>query len=307
MKRYDKKQLPLLPTIGFGLVLVWLLLPFVAVNYESTINQTNATTISVVEQSEAPVAEVLTYFEEVPISDLRPVNTDYVQPDTGNCPPTWEELVEYAIEYQHDTLSDDDFLNSIADIVLCVDSMEEKHIRDKVFSISTTEDYDFSLIAEGIQQTVDLYNSTSSKLCILAFQAEESENGIITAYFFLEKAKYAPEAFGQYVYVVVGGTVYESAYGNGSLNEGYLKPGIIVQVNGLAFNDEKGHTLKSYHFGSDECADPFYMPFQGPLTTTTTMLHVTYKQPVGWMVLDNEGTPDFDTPILAPLPCDLPD
>lgn len=305
MKHYQN-QLPILPAIGFVLVLVWLLLPFMAVSYECSI-QTNAPTISVVEQSEAPVAEVLTYSVEVPISNLQPVNLDHVQPDTANCTPTWEKLVEDAIEYRHVTRSDNDFLNSIADIVLCVDSMEEKHIRNKEFYISTTEDYDFSSIAEGLQQTVDLYNSTSSKLCILAFQAEESESGIITANFFLEKAKYAPEAFGQYAYVVVGGTVYESAYGNGSLNEGYLKPGIIVQVNGVAFNDEKGHTMKSYHFGSDECADPFYMPFQGPLTTTTTMLHVTYKQPVGWMVLDNEGTPDFEAPILAPIFCDLPD
>ena len=305
MKHYPNR-LPILPAIGFVLVLVWLLLPFMAVSYECSI-QTNAPTISVVEQSEAPVAEVLTYSVEVPISNLQPVNLDHVQPDTANCTPTWEKLVEDAIEYRHVTRSDNDFLNSIADIVLCVDSMEEKHIRNKEFYISTTEDYDFSSIAEGLQQTVDLYNSTSSKLCILAFQAEESESGIITANFFLEKAKYAPEAFGQYAYVVVGGTVYESAYGNGSLNEGYLKPGIIVQVNGVAFNDEKGHTMKSYHFGSDECADPFYMPFQGPLTTTTTMMHVTYKQPVGWMVLDNEGTPDFEAPILAPIFCDLPD
>lgn len=306
MKRYKKNQLPLLPAIGFVLVLAWLLTPFMAVSYECSI-RTNATTISVVEQSEAPVAEVLTYSVEVPITNLQPVNLDHVQPDTANCTPTWEKLVEDAIEYRHVTRSDDDFLNSIADIVLCVDSMEEKHIRNKEFSLSTTEDYDFSSIAEVLQQTVDLYNSAASKLCILAFQAEESESGIVNAHFFLEKAKYEPEAFGQYAYVIIGGTVYESAYGNGSLNEGYLKPGIIVQINGTAFNNENGHTLKSYCFSSAECADPFYMPFQGPITTTTTMLHVTYKQPVGWMVLDNEGTPNFDAPILAPLPCDLPD
>lgn len=306
MKHYNNKQLPLLPSIGFVLVLVYLLLPFVALHCEYS-RQAKAPTLSVVEQCEAPVAEVQTYSVEVPISSLQTVNLDHVQPDTANCTPTWEKLVEDAIEYQHVTRSDDDFLNSIAEIVLCVDSMEEKHIRNKLFAFHTTEEYDFPRIAEMLQQTVELYNSTASKLCILAFQAEESESGIVTAHFFLEKAKYAPEAFGQYAYVVVGGTVYESAYGNGSLNEGYLKPGIIVQINGMSFNDEEGRLLKSYHFGSDECADPFYMPFQGPLTTTTTMLHVTYKQPVGWMVLDNEGTPDFDAPILAPLPCNLPD
>lgn len=299
--KHSNNKLPILPYIGFVLVLVWLLLPFVALHCEYS-SQANAPTLSVVEQCEAPVAEVLTCSVEVPISSLQPVNLDYVQPDTVNCTPTWEELVEEAIEYRHVTRSDDDFLNSIAEIVLCVDSMEEKHIRNKEFSISTTEDYDFSRIAEALQQTVDLYNSAAYKLCILAFQAEENADGVVKIQFYLEKGKYEPEAFGQYAYVVVGGTVYESAYGNGSLNEGYLKPGIIVQLNGLSFNNEKGRTLESYCFSSTECATPFSMPLQGPLTTTTTMLHVTYKQPVGWMVLDN-----FDAPILAPLPCDLPD
>ena len=305
MKHYNNKQLPLLPSIGFVLVLVYLLLPFVALHCEYS-SQAKAPTLSVVEQCEAPVAEVQTYSVEVPSSSLQTVNLDHVQPDTANCTPTWEKLVEDAIEYRHVIRSDDDFLNSIAEIILCVDSMEEKHIRNKEFSVSTSEDCDFSCIAEGLQQTVDLYNSAASKRCILAFQAEENADGVVNIQFYLE-GKYKPEAFGQYAYVVVGGTVYESAYGNGSLNEGYLQAGIIVQINGIAYNNKEGHTLKSYHFGSDECADPFYMPFQGPLTTSTTMVHVTYKQPVGWMILDNEGTPDFNAPILAPLPCDLPD